>query len=81
MDCLLKDSDMYSNDASSPASEILFSNQLYVYGFIYELLSEGIGDKRVRIFLKTGTSVWEFMTPNGFHVLNGSIVFCSIQDR
>ena len=61
--CYSKDSLFYQEDASSPNCMGLFEERLYVYGFIYELISGGNG--KVTFGPKTGKEVLGLMVKNG----------------
>ena len=61
--CYMKDSTYYVEEAPSPNCNSLFGNELYVYGFIYELISGGNGN--VKVGPKTGKEVLDLMAKNG----------------
>jgi hypothetical protein len=63
--CYSKDSTFYGEEASSPNCNSLFGVSLYVYGFIYELISGGNGN--VNVGPKTGKVVVDLMVTNGIH--------------
>ena len=61
-DCFTKDYPFYK-DGVSPSSRKLFEEKLYVYGFIYELISGNNGN--VKVIPKTGNAVLQLMISNG----------------
>jgi hypothetical protein len=60
--CIRKDSTSYGEESSSPNCNSLFGNNLYVYGFIYKLISGGNGN--VNVGRKTGKDVLDLMDKN-----------------
>ena len=63
--CCLADADSYDTDAGSPSCSLLFSKNLYVFGFIYELLSTGITGQDVNITRKKGSDIRELLIQKG----------------
>jgi hypothetical protein len=59
--CCSADGHLYSVDASSPNCGSLFGENLYVYGFIYELLSNQVLSSDVKIETKSGKDVRDLM--------------------
>jgi hypothetical protein len=60
-DCCNADGHLYSADASSPSCNSLFQVKCYVYGFLYELLSNGAHSSAVKIEAKSGSDVRDLM--------------------
>jgi hypothetical protein len=60
--CYDKDLKFFINDAVSPSCETIFAKKLYVYGFIYELISGKI--ENLRFGPKTGKEVVSLMETN-----------------
>ncbi|EGF78820.1 hypothetical protein BATDEDRAFT_90272 [Batrachochytrium dendrobatidis JAM81] len=52
--CYVADEHMYSSEASSPSCGSLFKESLYIYGFIFELLSDKTQSSRIN----TDLSQW-----------------------
>lgn len=65
--CCSADKDVYSTEATSPTCGSLSNQQLYVYGFLYELLNEGASKSSVRIISKTGKDVLKLMRAKRIH--------------
>ncbi|KAK6094571.1 hypothetical protein MT418_8648 [Batrachochytrium dendrobatidis] len=65
--CYVEDEHMYTSETSSPSCGSLFKESLYMYGFIFELLSNRIQSPTVSIGPKTGKDVQELMTSKGIH--------------
>ncbi|KAK6091471.1 hypothetical protein MT418_8546 [Batrachochytrium dendrobatidis] len=65
--CYVEDEHMYTSETSSPSCGSLFQKSLYVYGFIFELLSNKTRSSTVSIDPKTGEDVQELMTSEGIH--------------
>ncbi|KAL5040653.1 hypothetical protein RTP6_7852 [Batrachochytrium dendrobatidis] len=65
--CYVEDEHMYTSETSSPSCGSLFKESLYMYGFIFELLSNKIQSPTVSIGPKTGKDVQELMTSKGIH--------------
>ena len=59
--CCIADGHLYSYDASSPNCGSLFRKKLYVFGFIYEVLSNGVHSRAVKIKAKSGMDVRDLM--------------------
>lgn len=59
--CCRKDESHYDGEASSPNCESIFKAELFVYGFIYVLLSNEIPTSAVTVCSKTGKEVRDLM--------------------
>ncbi|EGF81270.1 expressed protein [Batrachochytrium dendrobatidis JAM81] len=65
--CYAADEQMYSPEASSPSCSSLFQKSLYVYGFIFKLLSDETRSSTVNIGKKTGKDVQKLMARKKIH--------------
>ncbi|OAJ38746.1 hypothetical protein BDEG_22651 [Batrachochytrium dendrobatidis JEL423] len=65
--CCVEDEHMCSTEDLSPSCGSLFQKSLYMYGFIFELLSNRIQPPTVSIGPKTGKDVQELMTSKGIN--------------
>ena len=59
--CLNADNEIIEN-ADSPTCLSLYNKNLFLYGFIYEIISEENTSISVNIFKKTGLDIYELMT-------------------
>lgn len=59
--CLNRDFDTQSRNPSSPSCSKLFRQQLYIYGFICELLVNEPGAENVQVTRKSGRNVLDLM--------------------
>ncbi|KAJ3341809.1 hypothetical protein HDU91_000626, partial [Kappamyces sp. JEL0680] len=64
--CVNYDASTYSDD-TSPSCSSLFGEELFVYGFIYELLANRISNRNVKIVRKTGQQVLALMNGLNFN--------------
>jgi len=63
--CCEGDATVYNADAVSPSCSSLFSKSLFVYGFIYELLSTGLTGRNVNVQRKTGSEIRDLLIRKG----------------
>jgi hypothetical protein len=63
-ECCEADKPIYWKNAFSPSCKSLFTQRLYVYGFLYQLMSEGIPKSSVSIAAKSGKDLRDLMIKN-----------------
>jgi tRNA pseudouridine-54 N-methylase len=63
-ECCEADRGIYGKRALSPTCNSLFAKKLFVYGFLYQLISEGIPKSSLSIAAKSGKDIRDLMIKN-----------------